>query len=377
MTPSAKLGTRIAVGATIACTVMLGGATVATRASGAAKVTAVAGSTALSGPRGVASDAAGDVAIADTGNCLVRLVPHADGTHFGIAMRAGHLYTVAGSSCGAATPGDDGPALSAHLSFPSDVAFGPGGDLYVADTGNNMVRVISATTGKITTRAADLYGPQGIAVDAKGSLFIADTNNCRVREVPVRGDIGTIAGNGTCGLADDGTPATKAALRTPGDVAVDAAGDVFVADTGNRVVREIPAAAGTNYGVAMQPGAIYTVAGSGTYNVYFGDGLPAASDASSIGFPDSIALDGAGNLFIADTYARAVREVPVAAGTSFGISTTPNAMFTIAGAGPTGSPTAGGTAHDDLVYPAGIAVDAAGNVIVADAGNNTVVRLTP
>src|SRR6185437_838420 len=154
MTPSAKLGTRIAVGATIAGTVLLMTATAATRASGAAKATTVAGSVTpgaagddglassatLSAPKGVAVDAGGDIAIADTGNCRVRFVAHTDGTRFGVAMRANHIYTIAGSTCGTAMADDDGPARDAHLSFPEDVAFGPGGDVYVADTGNNMVR---------------------------------------------------------------------------------------------------------------------------------------------------------------------------------------------------------------------------------------------
>src|SRR3954447_25080270 len=419
MTPSAKLGTRIAVGATIASALVLATAGAATRASGAAKTTTVAGNVAtgeaggggpasaatLASPHGVAADAAGNIAIADTGNCRVRFVAYADGTRFGMPMQRGRIYTIAGSTCGSASAADDGPAARAHLSFPADVAFAPGGDVYVADTGNNMVRVVSAHTGLITTRAGtghagfstgpalgfpvdpastvDLDGPEGIGVDVRGDLFIADTNNCRVLEVPSRaglsgrgpipGDIYTLAGDGTCGPAHDDVNAIRAALRTPADVTVDGAGDVFVADTGNRVVREIPAVPGTEYGVAMDAFGIYTVAGSGTYNVYFGDGLPAASDASSIGFPNSVALDGAGNLFIADTYARAVREVPAAAGTSFGTAVQPAAVFTIAGAGPTGSSTAGGTAHDAIVYPSGITVDGSGSVLVADAGNNSVI----
>jgi sugar lactone lactonase YvrE len=390
MTPSAKLGMRIAVGATIASAVMLGTATIATRASGAAKVTTVAGSAipgasgdgqaataaTLAGPTGVATDAAGNVAIADTGNCRVRFIAATGGTHFGIAMQRGRIYTIGGSTCGTATAHDDGPAVRAHLSFPSDVAFGPGGDVYVADTGNNLVRVISAQTGEIATRAGELDGPMGIAVDAHGNLFVADTNNCRVREVPTGSGVSTIAGNGTCGTSDDGTPATRAALRTPAEVAVDAHGNLFVADAGNRVVREVPAVPGTNFGIAMTAGSIYTIAGSGTYNVYFGDGLPAASDASSLSFPNSITLDAAGNLYVADTYARAVRIVPATAGTSFGIATQPAAVFTIAGAGPTGTPTAGGTKGDSLVYPGGVAVDTGGNVYVADSGNNRVERLS-
>ena len=153
-----------------------------------------------------------------------------------------------------------------------------------------------------------------------GDLFIADTNNCRVREVPTRfgineraaiaGDIYTVAGDGTCGDSGDNGAATNAELLTPADVAVDSHANLLIADTGNRRVREVAAVTGTNFGVAMSAGNIYTVGGSGSYSVYFGDGLPAASDAVSLNFPTGVALDAAGDLFVADAYGRAVREVP-------------------------------------------------------------------
>ena len=127
----------------------------------------------------------------------------------------------------------------------------------------------------------------------------------------------------------------------------------------------------------MSAGNIYTVAGSGSYSVYFGDGLPAASDAVSLNFPTGVALDAAGDLFVADAYGRAVREIPASAGASFGINTQIGAAYTIAGAGPAESPTAGGTAHESVVYPSKLAVDASGRVYVADAGNNSVEMLAP
>ena len=175
MTPSSKLGTRVAVGAIIAASLTLTAAIIASGASGAARVTTIAGSGALGGqgdgglatqatlssPGGVAADAAGDVAIADTGNCRVRYVPTTDKTSFGITMHRGDIYTIAGSTCGSS--GDNGPATHAQLSFPSDVAFDAAGDVYVADTGNNEVRMIAAQTGDISTRAGD--GTTGFSGD--------------------------------------------------------------------------------------------------------------------------------------------------------------------------------------------------------------------
>jgi secreted PhoX family phosphatase len=389
MTPSAKLGTRLAAAAIIVAASTLATASVASDASGAARVTVVsgAGQPALTGdggpaaratlasPAGVAVDAAG-VAIADTGNCRVRFVPNADGKGFGITMRKADIYTIAGSKCGASER--SGPAISAELSFPAGVAFDTAGNLYIADTGNNAIRKVSAATGVMSTIAAgELNGPSGIAVDPVGDLFIADTNNCRIREVSASGAITTVAGNGSCGDAGDNGPASSAELLTPSDVAVDAHGNLIIADTGNRRVREVAAAAGTNLGIAMSAGNIYTVAGSGSYSVYFGDGLPAASDAVSLNFPTGVAVDAAGNLFVADAYGRAVREVPAVSGPSFGIDTQAGAAYTVAGAGPAESPTAGGTAHDGVVYPSKLAIDATGRVIVADTGNNTVEMLAP
>jgi len=409
MKSAAKLGTRVVAGATIVLGLAFATASAATRASGAARVSAFtrSGAPALAGdggpanqatlasPAGVAVDSAGDVAIADTGNCRVRYVPATDAEKFGITMQRGRIYTIAGTTCGSAADGGRGDR--ARLSFPSDVAFDATGDVFVADTGNNEIRMIArdgmvsnaAGSGKsgfsgdtgLSTVAA-LNGPSGIAVDPAGDLYIADTNNCRVREVPTRegitslapiaGDIYTVAGDGTCGYAGDRKGARRSELLTPADVAVDAHGNIVIADTGNRRVREVAAAAGTNFGVAMTAGCIYTIAGSGTYNAYFGDGLAAVGDASSLSYPAGVAMNTAGDLFVADTYARGVREIPAVAGTSFGLSTKPNTLYTLAGAGPGESASAGGTAHDPIVYPSRVAVDAAGDLYVADIGNNSV-----
>jgi sugar lactone lactonase YvrE len=193
------------------------------------------------------------------------------------------------------------------------VAVDAAGNLFIADQGNSRIRAVSAS-GVITTVAgngvggysgdggpatsARLNGPSGVAVDAAGNLFIADTYNLRIREVSVSGVITTVAGNGTQGYSGDGGPATSAQLNRPFRVAVDAAGDLFIADTYNQRVREVSVS-----------GVITTVAGNGTQG-YSGDGGPATS--AQLYFPQGVAVDAAGNLFIADTGSSRIRKVSVA-----------------------------------------------------------------
>ena len=199
----------------------------------------------LDSPRGVAVDSAGDLFIADNGNNVVREVVKA----------TGDIITVAGNGT-AGYSGDNGPATAAELNGPNGVAVDSAGDLFIADTDNNAVREVVKATGDIITvagngtagysgddgpaTAAELDNPIGVAVDSAGDLFIADSGNNVVREVvKATGDIITVAGNGTAGYSGDNGPATAAELDGPGRVAVDSAGDLFIADTGNNVVREV------------------------------------------------------------------------------------------------------------------------------------------
>ena len=187
------------------------------------------------------------------------------------------------------------------------------GDLFIADTGNNCIREVNAATGVITTvagngtagysgdgglaTAAELYYPYGIAVDAAGDLFIADTDQGRIREVNhATHDITTVAGNGTVGYSGDGGQATDAELDYPYGVAMDATGNLFIADTDNIVIREVNAS----------HDIITTVAGNGTEG-YSGDGGPAT--AAELDYPHGVAVDASGDLFIADTYNDRIREV--------------------------------------------------------------------
>jgi hypothetical protein len=206
--------------------------------------------------------------------------------------------------------GDGSPAANAELFWPAGVAVDASGNLFIADGGNNRIREVG-TNGIITTVAgngtrgysghggpatnAELGLPQGVAVDASGNLFIADTYNMRIRKVGTDGIITTVAGNGTLGYSGDGGAATNAELEYPWGVAVDASGILFIADSSNNRIREV----GTD-------GIITTVAGNGT-NGYFGDG--GAATNAELSDPYGVAVDASGNLFIADTDNERIREV--------------------------------------------------------------------
>ena len=210
--------------------------------------------------------------------------------------------------------------------------------------------------------SAQLYYPDGVAVDANGNIFIADTYNNRIREVNFStGLISTIAGFGASGPANagyspDGTLATSALLNQPQGVAVDSSGNVYIADTANHVVREVMA---TTNG-SMIAGNIYTIAGNHTGN-FSGDGGPAINAA--LDYPVGITLDSSGNLYIADTHNNRVREVT----TSTGI------INTIAGSGTKGYSGDGGAPKSAaLSFPMAVAIDSLGDVYIADYNNNVI-----
>jgi sugar lactone lactonase YvrE len=222
-------------------------------------------------------------------------------------LPSGIITTVAG---GGTNAGDGGYATGAILNFPEGVTVDEAGNLYIADTVDGRIRKVD-TNGMISTVAGiaagstpennglatntSLNNPAGVTMDALGNLFIADSGNEIVREVNTRGMITSVAGDGTNGYAGDGRLATNASLNYPASVTVDAAGNVFIADAGNNVIRKI-----------VPGGIITTVAGNGT-NLYAGDGGPATN--ASLYFPQGVTVDPAGNLFIADSGNDVVREV--------------------------------------------------------------------
>ena len=288
-----------------------------------------------------------------------------------VVKATGDIITVAGNGT-AGYSGDGGPATAAELNDPDGVAVDSAGDLFIADTGNNVIREVVKATGDIITvagngtagysgdggpaTAAELDSPRGVAVDAAGDLFIADTGNNVIREVvKATGDIITVAGNGTAGYSGDGGPATAAELNGPNGVAVDSAGDLFIADANNNVIREVVKATGD----------IITVAGNGTAG-YSGDGGPAT--AAELNDPIGVAVDSAGDLFIADTDNNVIREVVKATGD----------IITVAGNGTAGySGDDGPATAAELDDPSRVAVDSAGDLFIADTGNNVVREITP
>jgi sugar lactone lactonase YvrE len=203
--------------------------------------------------------------------------------------------------------------------------------------------------------SAQLYHPSGVAVDGAGNVYIADTNNHRVRKVTAgTAIITTLAGTGSAGFLGDGGPATGAQLNYPSGLAVNAAGDVFIADQNNHRIRRV--AAGT--------GLITTVVGSGTPG-YGGDG--GVATAAHLDYPNAVALDDAENLYIADTYNHRIRKVAASTGI----------ITTIAGNGGAGYNGDGLATGATLSYPSGVAVDGVGNVYIGDTYNHRIRKVAP
>ena len=328
----------------------------------------------LSFPAGVTLDGAGNLFIADTRNHRVRRVDAATGV----------ITTVAGTG-EFGFGGDGGPATAARLWSPEDLALDGAGNLFFAEPRKHRVRRVDAATGVITTVAgtgeqggsgdrdsatAALLGvPDSVALDGAGNLFIADHNNHRVRRVDaVTGVITTVAGTGPgagpfesdseCCFGGDGGPATEASFIYPSGVAVDEAGNLFIADYLNDRVRRVDAATGV----------ITTVAGTGAVGIgaggFGGDGGPAT--AAQLDGPSSVALDGAGHLFIADWGNQRVRRVDAATGI----------ITTVAGTGERGFGGDGGPATAaQLDGPSGVALDGAGNLFIADQGARRIRRV--
>ncbi len=296
-------------------------------------------SASLGAPDGLAFDSAGNLLISDAGlNHIAKLSPPASLTV--IAGNGAFNYS-----------GDGGPATSARLGSAVGVAIGPGGDVYIADTANAIVRKVSPS-GVITPFAgtgtrgfsgdngpatsAQLIGPYGLAVDRSGNLYISDTSNNRIRKVSTNGTITTIAGNGTPGYSGDNGPASAAQLNQPRGIATDSSGNLYIADFGNHSVRKISSS-----------GIITTVAGTGTQG-FSGDGIPAT--IAELAFPTGVAIDSAGNLYITDVGNFRLYKVSTA-----GILTT--------------------ALHPSMATPSAVAVDPAGNLYVI-VGNG-VLQMSP
>jgi uncharacterized protein (TIGR03437 family) len=278
-----------------------------------------------------------------------------------VAAATGIVTTVAGNGTGGYA-GDAGPATKAGLNGPTSVSVDGSGNLYIADSGNSAIRKVTTATGIITTVAGNpglslrLNGPQGVAVDGSGNVYIADTNNDVIRKVSAAtGIITIVAGNGAEGYAGDGGLAVNAELGGPTGVAVDHSGNLYIADLNTNVIRKVVAATGI----------ITTVAGNGSAG-YSGDGGPAPK--AELKSPAGVAVDGSGNLYIADQYNCSIRKVASATGI----------ITTVAGNGVAGYSGDGGQATNaQISYPYGVTVDGPGNVYIADSANYRIRLLAP
>ena len=309
-------------------------------------------------PYGVVVDPAGNIYLSDTNNNRVRRVD----------AQSGLISTIAGNG-GSGYSGDGGLATQATISQPGGLAIDGAGDIYFADSGNAIIRRIDAVSGIITTVAgapsvpgysgdgsaatsAKLSSPRGIAFDAAGDLFIADTNNNVVREVAVAtGSISTVAGTGSAGYSADGGLATTAQLNSPWTVCIGTDNSIYIADLANNRVRKVTS------------GVISTVAGTGNRG-FSGDN--GAASSAELNDPTSVILDPAGNLYIADSGNNRVRKVYSATGL----------IETLAGNGSEQFSGDAGPANSASLYaPYALFFDQDGNLFVSDTLHNRIRRI--
>jgi uncharacterized protein (TIGR03437 family) len=356
---------------------------------------------ALNAPQGVAFDSNNNLYIADSGNERIRMV-----------MRNGIITTVAGTGKPGYS-GDGGPATAASLNYPialaidsansiyvseifnnvirkitpdgmistfisptarvplsdvEDIAFDPAGNLYLAEFGSDVVRIVDAK-GNVTTFAGDgqerfsgdggpaskasLFSPGGVAADGAGNIYISDTNNFCIRKVNPQGIISTIAGNRAHGFSGDGGPALNASFRAVFGLTVDAGGNLFLADRDNYRIRKVNAAQ-----------TISTVAGNGGFRI-FSNGIAAAN--AFLFQPFGISADASGNLYIADTENQRVRMIRL-----------DGTISTIAGnGGAEYSGDRGPAINAGFDHPASVTPDRQGNLYIADSDNGVIRKITP
>ncbi|MEI9977635.1 MAG: MBG domain-containing protein [Edaphobacter sp.] len=312
----------------------------------------------VSAPRGGVIDSAGNVYFADSGNNIIRRIDAV----------TGKISTVAGVGT-AGYAGDGASATSAQLRSPAKVIVDAAGNLYIADTGNNVIRYVSANTGFISTIAgtgtpgytgdggaatsATLNHPQGLAIDIGGHIYVADTGNSAIRYFGKGGPIVTLTGTGSAGYYGDGGNALGASLNAPQAVALDQNGNVYIADTGNDVVRVISA-----------QNQISTFAGKYGNSSNAGDG--GAATIATLDQPSDVVLDAAGDLYIA-------------AGGQLRIVNAVGIISTLAGTSATGSYSGEGGAATSAILPAPVGnlmLDSAGDIVLADTAANRLLKVS-
>jgi streptogramin lyase len=319
----------------------------------------------FNGPQGVAVDSAGNVYVADSYNDTIRKV-----------TPAGMVTTLAGlaDSLGSA----DGTGSAARFGTPYGVAVDSATNVYVADTYNQTIRKVTPAGGVTTLAgnasitnqygsvvggsadgtgsAARFDGPGGVAVDSTGNVYVADSDNNAIRKVTPAGVVTTLAGLASIGNAD-GT-GSAARFYYPGGVAVDSVGNVYVADTYNDTIRKV-----------TPTGVVTTLAGNASITNQFGVVGGSADGTGSnarFNYPQGVAVDSAGNVYVADSYNSTIRKV-----TPVGVVTT------LAGLAVSSGSADGTGSAARFAFPDGVAVDSATNVYVADYNNNTIRKVTP
>jgi len=358
-------------------------------------------SASISQPVGVVLDGSGNLFIASRGSAVIRRVDGATGI----------ITTVVGNGT-AGYSGDGGAATSAELGGALGLALDLSGDLFIADTGNNRIREVAASTGIITTvagggtgvgdggpaTAAQLWlsnNPLGgfnasVALDASNNLLIGDLNDSRIRRVDAStGIITTVAGNGTVGDTGDGGPATSAEIGV-GGIAVDAAGDIYLPAGGMAgLVRRVDGMTGIISTLGSSPGGTYDVAVDGAGNLYVATpGAVVRLDASTgnttivassptIGGITSVAVDGSGNLYIADLDNNVIRALNTQATaiTVAGIQIQPGSMAIVAGGGNSTLGDGGPATSASLALPRGVTVSTLGNLFIADSFDGLIRRV--
>jgi sugar lactone lactonase YvrE len=304
-------------------------------------------------PCGVAVDASGNVYVADTGNDTIRQV-----------SPAGVVTTLAGSA--GDSNSTDGTGTNALFNLPYGVAVAAGGILYVADTGNDTIRKVVTSSGVVTTlagtagdagsangsgSAARFYAPFGVAVDANGNVYVADSYNSTLRKVTMPGKVVTTLAGTTAAAGSANGAGSAAQFRDPYGVAVNSAGTVYVSDLANNTIRRITPA-----------GVVTTLAGkagvSGSAN--------GSGSGASFGYPAGLAVDTNGNVYVADYAYHTIRKI-----------TPGGSVTTLAGKPGVGGSTNGTGSAARFLNPLGVAVDAGGNVYVADTKNGLIRKITP
>jgi sugar lactone lactonase YvrE len=324
--------------------------TIAGLAGSSGSVDGLGNAARFNGPSSVATNSSGNIYVADFYNDTIRKITP-DGTVITLAGAAG----VAGST--------DGTGNSARFYGPEGVSVDNAGNVYVADYDNHTIRKITSA-GVVSTIAglAGYYGyadgagslarfnyPEAVAVDAAGGIYVADCYNFLVRHITSAGVVTTLAGFVSAGSTDGTGPAARFSL--PYYLAVDGAGNAYVTDYGNNTVRKI-----------TRDGVVNTLAGAAGISGY-SDG---PGRAASFGHPEGIAVDGAGNVYVADYGFSNIRKI-----------TPDGTVSTFAGLGANHGSTDGLGTAARFSNPRGIALDNAGNLYVADSGNNTIRKITP